>query len=125
MDDNRRRYTRVGTENSATLIVDSKDYPVAIEDISVNGVLVDCDIKSITPNPQNQKVKLYWFLSEDFPALLIHGEVRWSQTNSLGIEFTNLPEETKSQLYRFLELNLTDESSFERELNQLKGSKTD
>jgi len=125
MDDNRRRYTRVGTENSATLIVDSKDYPVAIEDISVNGVLVDCDIKSITPNPQNQKVKLFWFLSEDFPALLIHGEVRWSQTNSLGIEFTNLPEETKSQLYRFLELNLTDESSFERELNQLKGSKTD
>jgi len=122
MEDNRRRYTRVGTENSATLIIDSKDYPVAIEDISVNGVLVDCDFKTISPDPQNQDVKLFWFLSEDFPALLIHGAVRWSHHNSLGIEFTNLPEETKHQLYRFLELNLTDEASFNRELNQLKGA---
>jgi hypothetical protein len=120
MEDNRRRYTRVGTENSATLIFDHKDYPVAIEDISINGALVDCDIKAISPDPHNQKVKLFWFLSEDFPALLIHGEVRWSSSNSVGVEFTDLPEETKSQLYRFLELNLKDASSFDRELDQLK-----
>ncbi len=119
MEQNRRRYTRVGTENSATLIIDSKDYPVAIEDISVNGALVDCDIKTIKSSAQRKLVKLFWFLSEDFPALLLHGEIRWIKSSALGIEFTDVPEETQQQLYRFLELNLNDETSFNRELKQL------
>ncbi len=117
MEENRRRFTRVATENSATLIVNEKDYPVAIEDISLNGVLVDCDRKSEIVIGQD--VKLFWFLSEDFPALLIRGVARWLKNQFIGIEFSDLPEETVEQLHRFLELKLADKDSFDRELEQL------
>ncbi len=117
MDNNRRRFTRVATENTAILLLDKQEISVEIKDISLKGLLIH-EIAHIEMSP-GLPLQLYWFLSEDFPALLMNAEVPWEKSPYVGVEFTNLPEETIEQLHRFLELNLGDEELFGRELEQL------
>ncbi len=115
--ENRRRFTRVITDNFAMLVEGDVQHTVTLKDVSFKGVLVELD-KYHQFSPEDS-LQFFWVLSEDFPAILINAQFRWQNENKVGLEFLAMHLSTAEQLHRFLELNLGSEELFHRELEQL------
>ncbi len=117
LENNRRRFTRVVTDNFARLVVGEIQHDVTLKDVSFKGVLVE--LEKYHPFKAEDPLQFFWVLSADFPAILIKAQLRWQNHNKVGLEFTAMPPSMAEQLHRFLELNLGSRKLFNRELKQL------
>jgi len=116
---NRRRFTRIITNQFAKLIFENQQISVELKDISFKGVLVAINETEKVNISIGQSIQFYWVLSDDFPAIMIESQVRWQQEDLIGLEFYVMQLSTAEQLHRYLELNLGSEELFHRELAQL------
>ncbi|WP_026287467.1 PilZ domain-containing protein [Thioalkalivibrio sp. ALJ24] len=107
-----RRFQRIPLEFPGRLELDGRACPVRVLDISLRGVLVECEgLEPLAPGTPGQvDIPL-----SDEAGIAFEGTVRWQQGERLGLEIAAMPLESAGHLRRLVELNLGDEALLERE----------
>ncbi|MGB0466282.1 MAG: PilZ domain-containing protein [Pontibacterium sp.] len=111
----RRRFTRVNFDAQTTILHQGSSYNVQLADISFKGLLITSDTPLPIASGDHCLIQLQ--LGDQLlsmPAQLTHNE-----SDHYGFKIGNLDIDTITHLRRLVELNLGDESLFERELEQL------
>lgn len=115
--ENRRLFTRVLFSIDAKLIVDTKEYPVSILDISLNGALVTRPEDSVSL--KGQLGQLIFSLDGSDKSITIHIGIVHEEDEEIGLQCNAIDIDSLSQLRRLIELNLGDEAQLNKELSQL------
>lgn len=111
----RRRFTRIQFDAETRISVANQSIDVQLMDISFKGLLLssDTDLPCSVGDTCTIQVTLGENLLE-FPAVLTH-----KKDSHYGFRTDQLDIDTATHLRRLVELNLGDETLFERELEQL------
>ncbi|GHU28237.1 cyclic diguanosine monophosphate-binding protein [Betaproteobacteria bacterium] len=116
MGQERRKYSRIAFQASATLIFPDQTFGVSIFDLSLKGALVRLPA-GITIAEQaacELRVKLEMFAEITMEARIVHVEGRYA-----GLLFLTMDLDSVTHLRRLVELNLGDQALFDRELSEL------
>jgi hypothetical protein len=116
MGQERRKYSRIAFQASATLIFPDQTFEVAIFDLSLKGALVrlPAGITIAEQADGKLRVKLEMFAEITMDARVIHVEGRYA-----GLLFQAIDLDSVTHLRRLVELNLGDQELFDRELSEL------
>ena len=112
----RRQFSRVAFQTTALLQQDQHQWPCQLLDLSLRGAL--------TSRPDNwagadSPLTLSFRLASDLPAIRMQVEVVSQQDDSLHLRCLQLDLDSLAQLRRLIELNLADEDSLNRQVEQL------
>lgn len=114
--DERRRFTRVDFDATASLIQNELEIPVHIIDLSLNGVLIE------TPADDsldlNSPVTVSITLSDD-AHIYMKVDLVHSSSDILGFQCDSIDMQSATLLRRLIELNMDDENATERVLEEL------
>ena len=112
---NRRQFTRIQSELSATVITAQSSDCVEVVDLSLNGMLVSSPISFVLGHSYTLKINLLSStIVMEFEASCVHQEGCRS-----GFMFTSTELDALTHLRRFLELNSTDSELITQELEFL------
>ncbi len=114
--DERRRFTRIEFGASATISQGDTALPVALVDVSLNGVLVETpDEYSLkSTEPAFFKITLSEDVHIEMKVHLVH-----SSHHVLGFQCESIDMDSVSHLRRLIELNIDAENASERVLEEL------
>jgi len=114
---NRRQFSRVLFSIKAELNIENNNYPVSIQDISLNGALV-----TLLDSKQSLKEKLgslTFLLSDGQSKVTMQISVVHEQGTEIGLHCDAIDIDSVTLLRRLIELNLGDSQQLDKELNQL------
>jgi len=94
--ENRRQFTRVLLSTQATLEVDEESYPVAIQDISLNGALVNS--ASCKKSLNGKLGKLNFLLNEGASEVAMDITVVHEDQNEAGLKCSSIDIDSLQQL---------------------------
>jgi hypothetical protein len=116
MGQERRKYSRIDFQASATLIFPDQRFDVAIFDLSLKGALVRLPAGAVIAEQTTGelRVKLEMFAEIIMEAQVVHVEGRYA-----GLLFGAIDLDSVTHLRRLVELNLGDQALFDRELSEL------
>lgn len=111
----RRQFTRISFDANTVIRLNDTAYKVQLADISFKGLLLTSE--DTLPLSTNDNILVEVHLGDltlEMPAFLTHHE-----NGHYGFRMEHLDIDTMTHLRRLVELNLGDETLFERELEQL------
>lgn len=113
----RRRFSRVLFNATASLDSGGKTYPCILLDISLKGALIDAEPVAF-PDLGTQ-CSLLLCLDEGETEIRMQGHVAHHENRRLGLRCENIDIDSLTHLRRLVELNVGDESILQRELSAL------
>ncbi|MBN7827473.1 PilZ domain-containing protein [Bowmanella dokdonensis] len=115
--DNRRKFTRIVFSAPGEMRQGMKKWQCSLLDISLKGVLIECD----TPfdGDRQQSILLVLTLPGMGNSIMLEGEVCHTEHEQLGIKIKMIDIDSASRLRRLVELNVGDDSLLKRELDAL------
>lgn len=111
----RRHFSRIHFESTATLTGDGRTVPCSLLDLSLRGALVSCDDAGVSVHDQ---VMLDLEL-DDERRIRIEGEVTHRAKDRIGIACRRIDLDSITHLRRIVELNVGDDGLLNRELSAL------
>lgn len=117
---NRRQFTRVLFSIKAELAVDEQCFEASIQDISLNGALVN--IEANNQSLLRQLGMLSFHLDGIDNEVCMNVAVVHQEDNEIGLQCNAIDIESVSLLRRLVELNLGDDEQLHKELSQLTRS---
>lgn len=117
-DSERRVFSRVSFDGSASISQGSKQWSVQLIDLSLKGLLIE--EPGFWDADTSATMKAHIVLSDDSS---IHMEVTWRHTNNgqTGFKCEHIDIDSIVHLRRLIELNVGDAKLLERELESLGG----
>ncbi|AJQ93607.1 PilZ domain-containing protein [Gynuella sunshinyii] len=113
----KRRFTRIDHDAQADIIMNRHSYSGHLLDISLKGVLLNCDHKLEGLVGQELEVVVQ-FGSLDH-GLVAQAKCVHQEDHHIGLEFTSLDLDSASQLRRVIEMNLGSAELMDREVHAL------
>ena len=113
----KRRFTRISHDAQADIIMNRHAYSGHLLDISLKGVLLNCDHKLEGLVGQELEV-IVQFGALDH-GLVAKAKCVHQEGHHIGLEFTSLDLDSASQLRRLIEMNLGSSELMDREVDAL------
>ena len=114
---NRRKFSRLDFQAESALVLDGREFPTTLNDISLKGALVEKP--EGWPQGPRRNCKLRVRLPGSRLTFLMQMEVAHSDSRSLGLRCISIDLDSVVHLRRLLELNLGDPTLAQRELGAL------
>lgn len=116
MADDKRHFHRVGHDARATLSRAGQTWSATVEDLSLNGCLVEMSGEwPVTPGQTYQlSIHLSYAIHIEMAVVLAHQDGR-----HVGFHCVSLDADSAGQLRRLIELNLGDSHLLERDMREL------
>ncbi|MCC2614715.1 PilZ domain-containing protein [Aestuariibacter halophilus] len=113
----RRRFHRVSFSVNGTAHQQSQQWPIAVEDISLNGALFRCDADDLPI--LNQPIRLSIPLDGMAAPLWLEGTLCHQQGNLFGLQINQMDISTATTVKQVVAHNLGDETLLQRDLAAL------
>jgi len=113
----KRQFTRIAFDASARLIHGDQQWPAEMQDISLNGVLLQC--AQCWGLHIGVPVEVCMLLSDDETEINVQGHVAHIEGQHIGITCEHMDVDSASHLRRIVELNTGNETLLEREFEAL------
>lgn len=116
MSDEKRHFHRVGHDAEATLSHAGQSWPCTVEDLSLNGCLVELAKESPVESDRTYHldIRLSPSVHIEMEATLSHRDGR-----HVGLHCVGIDSDSVGQLRRLIELNLGDSTLLERDMREL------
>jgi hypothetical protein len=115
--DEKRRFSRISFDATVLLSKDNNEWRTSIQDISLNGLLVNTPDK--WDATQGERFHAEVLFADNGPVISADVTVAHKEEGKVGFKVVNIDVESVSHLRRLVELNLGDEELLNRELATL------
>ncbi|HTH94668.1 MAG TPA: PilZ domain-containing protein [Rhodocyclaceae bacterium] len=116
VDQERRRFWRASFHSGAKLLIDSEEYDVEIEDLSLRGALVKLPERVNMHTNARCRLQLNLAPGTD---ILLWGHIAHVDDRQVGMKCENIDLDSVTHLRRLIELNVGDPVLLEEEISFL------
>ncbi len=116
----KRHFTRIEFDASATLVIGDQQYPIQLQDLSLNGAMISRPEQLILTN--DTPVTLLILLCDGETEVIMSGHIAHQEDSRMGIMCDNIDVDSASHLRRIVELNAANNFLLDREFEALIAS---